>query len=128
MKEAKRILASLALAVWTAPLLAQTPAAPTPEPITIHSAEASGVAVYFLNIPWGPQTFAAMERPESGFYNTRTWPFARMETKVPLTLSGTRIPPGTTPSSSTRTARPTRGWRSRSGRSASRSSSSQATR
>lgn len=94
--------AALSLALAAAPVLAQAPGAPspssqpapTPVPITIQSVEAKGVSVHFLNIPWGPQTFAAMERPGDTFYNKRTWPFARLESKVALTLDGTRIPPG----------------------------------
>jgi hypothetical protein len=35
-----------------------------------------------------------MERPGDSFYNKRTWPFARMESKVPVTLEGTKIPAG----------------------------------
>jgi hypothetical protein len=84
-------LATVAAAQTEAP----TPSPrPTPTPVTIHSAEASGLRVFFLNIPWGPQTFAAMERPGDSFYNKRTWPFARLESKVPLSLDGTHVPPG----------------------------------
>jgi hypothetical protein len=67
---------------------AQTPA------ITIQKAEAPGATVFFLNIPWGPQTFAMMERPGDSFYNLRIWPFARLETQKPLTLEGTAVAPG----------------------------------
>jgi hypothetical protein len=103
MKMSLPVVVSLALAAGVVPVLAQVPAAPagpsaqpapTPVPITIQSVEAAGVSVYFLNLPWGPQTFAAMERPGDSFYNKRTWPFARMETKGPVTLEGTRIPAG----------------------------------
>jgi hypothetical protein len=50
--------------------------------------------VHYLNIPWGPNTFAQMERAEGSFYNKRTWPFARLETKRPLSLDGETIPAG----------------------------------
>ena len=50
--------------------------------------------MHFLTIPWGPNTFAEMERGGDSFYAKRTWPFARMETKVPVTLEGTTLPPG----------------------------------
>ena len=63
-------------------------------PITIHTAEAPGVQVFFMNLPWGPETFAAMERPGKGFYNRRSWPFARMETTTALRLGDTRLPAG----------------------------------
>jgi hypothetical protein len=103
MKTSLPFIASLALAAGFVPVLAQAPPAPaspsaqpapTPVPITIQSVDAAGVSVYFLNIPWGPQTFAAMERPGDGFYNKRTWPFARLETRVSVTLESTKIPAG----------------------------------
>jgi hypothetical protein len=103
MRRSLPVLASLALAALALPAAAQAPASPaspsaqptpTPVPITIQSVEAAGVSVHFLNIPWGPQTFAAMERPGDSFYNKRSWPFARMESKVAVTLDGKKIPPG----------------------------------
>lgn len=84
-------------------LLAQAGAQPTdaavgPPPsrpaITIHTAEAPGVQVFYLNLPWGPETFAAMERPGEGYYNRRSWPFARMETAKPLKIGETVLPAG----------------------------------
>jgi hypothetical protein len=73
-----------------------TPAAPAPyaTPIAIQKVEAPGAQVFYLSIPWGPETFAMMERPGDGFYNRRAWPFARLETHKPLTLEGTTLPPG----------------------------------
>jgi len=73
---------------------AQTATSPKPAPITIQSAEAGEVKVFFLNAPWGPQTFAMMERGGDSFYNKRTWPFARLETRQALTLEGKPIPAG----------------------------------
>jgi len=58
------------------------------------TATTGGVTVHFLTIPWGPNTFAAMEHGGDSFYAKRTWPFARMETKVPVTLEATTLPPG----------------------------------
>jgi hypothetical protein len=78
-------------------VLAQA-AAPMEEPkrpaITIQTVEAPGVRMFHLNMPWGPETFAAMERPGEGFYNRRSWPFARMETTKPLRIADTPLPPG----------------------------------
>lgn len=62
--------------------------------ITIQEVEAEGVTVTHLTMPWGPETFAAMERPGEGFYNRRSWPFARMETSRPLTIGDVALPPG----------------------------------
>ncbi len=84
-------------------LLAQAGAQPTdsavgPPParpaITIHTAEAPGVQVFYLNLPWGPETFAAMEQPGEGYYNRRSWPFARMQAARPLTIGETALPAG----------------------------------
>ena len=62
--------------------------------ITIQTVEAPGVQVFHLNMPWGPETFAAMERPGEGFYNRRSWPFARMETTRALRIADTALPAG----------------------------------
>lgn len=84
-------------------LLAQAGAQPTDSAvgpparrpaITIHEASAPGVRVLFLNLPWGPETFAAMERAGEGYYNRRSWPFARMETSKPLRIGETALPAG----------------------------------
>jgi hypothetical protein len=68
--------------------------APTRPAITIHSIEAPGVQFFYLDLPWGPETFAAMERPGEGYYNRRSWPFARMETTKPLRIGETTLPEG----------------------------------
>jgi len=86
-------LALLAL-LQAAPAASPAPSA-TPRPsITIQTANAPGLTVYYLNAPWGPNTFAAMERPQEGFYNRRTWPFARLQTTRALSVEGTSVPPG----------------------------------
>lgn len=64
------------------------------EPPKIHTVEAPPVKVHYLAIPWGPLTFAAMERGDDSYYNKRTWPFARLETSVAVGFAGTRLPPG----------------------------------
>jgi hypothetical protein len=68
--------------------------APRKPAITIQSATAPGVKVFYLNAPWGPNTFAAMEKPGEGFYNKRTWPFARLETTRAISIAGTSVPAG----------------------------------
>ena len=62
--------------------------------VKIHHSEAGGVSVRFLNIPWGPQTFSAMEHPGDGFYSDRTWPFTRLESKVAVSIGETDLPAG----------------------------------
>jgi len=92
-------LAFLALVV----ILQATPPAPSPREapaeaarprITLESASAPSLAVQYLTIPWGPNTFAAMERPGDSFYNRRLWPFAQLTTEAAVSLDGTKIPPG----------------------------------
>jgi hypothetical protein len=66
----------------------------SPPGITIHSASAPSLKVFYLNLPWGPSTFAAMERGGDSYYAKRTWPFARLESTAALTLEQTKLPPG----------------------------------
>jgi hypothetical protein len=75
---------------------AQVPAAAEPKrpAIVIQSAAAGPIGVHYLNIPWGPNTFAGMEKAADGFYNKRAWPFARLETKRAATIDGKRLPAG----------------------------------
>jgi hypothetical protein len=82
-------------------LQAEPAASPSPSPsasarpsITIQTATAPGLTVSYLTAPWGPLTFAAMERAQEGFYNRRTWPFARLESTRALSVNGTALPPG----------------------------------
>jgi len=82
------LLLALAQAAAPPPAEGQRPA------LTIHTADAPGARVFYLNIPWGPETFATMARPADSFYNLRTWPFARLEAQKPLTFQGVPLPPG----------------------------------
>jgi hypothetical protein len=68
--------------------------APRRAPITIQKVETAEARVFHLNMPWGPETFAAMERPGESFYNRRSWPFARMETAKALRIGDTPLPAG----------------------------------
>jgi hypothetical protein len=80
------------------------PAAPAPDDaaaptdgrpsISIHKSETPDAEVFYLSIPWGPNTFAAMENPGESFYNRRSWPFARLMTKTAFKLDGVEIPAG----------------------------------
>jgi hypothetical protein len=85
-------LAVVALAVL--PLVAPQQAEPPKAPVVIQTSTSGAVTVKSLNIPWGPNTFAEMERASDSFYNKRTWAFAHLETKAPLTLYGAAIPAG----------------------------------
>jgi len=66
----------------------------SPPGISIHTAAAPSLKVFYLNLPWGPNTFADMERGGDSYYAKRTWPFARLESTAPLTLEKTKLPPG----------------------------------
>lgn len=85
----------------TSPRESPPPTAESPQPapegrpaITLQSVSSDRLKVNYLNIPWGPNTFAAMERPGDSFYNRRDWPFARLELNGPVTLEGSSILPG----------------------------------
>lgn len=53
------------------------------------------VSVSYLNYPWGEVTFSYIEHGIKGsYYGERTWPFAELDTKMPLLLEGTKISPG----------------------------------
>jgi hypothetical protein len=62
--------------------------------ITRQEAKSADADVFYLSVPWGPNTFAEMESPTDSYYNRRTWPFARMETRRPLRFGGIEIPAG----------------------------------
>jgi hypothetical protein len=87
--------ALLALTAATLPSTVQASAPEVERPkVEKKSVSLGGIAIHFLTIPWGPNTFADMERGGDSFYAKRTWPFARMETSVPVTIEGTKLPPG----------------------------------
>jgi hypothetical protein len=79
----------LALSPQTPP--AADPARPAIEKKTVS---AGALSLHYLTIPWGPQTFAAMEQGGESFYAKRTWPFARLEAKEPFSLDGVAVSPG----------------------------------
>jgi len=87
------MILSLALAIL-AQAEVPAPAEPKRPPIVIQSAASGAIGVHYLNIPWGPNTFAGMEKAADGFYNKRAWPFARLETKSASTIDGKSLPPG----------------------------------
>jgi len=90
-------MTTLALLLLLAPGAQATedaPATPKRPAIAIQTVEAADVRVFHLTMPWGPETFAAMERAGEGFYNRRSWPFARMETRKPLKVEETTLPAG----------------------------------
>ncbi len=70
------------------------PAAPARPRITLQSVTAPHVTVQYLSLPWGPNTFATMEKPDDTFYNKRPWPFAQLTTEATVSLDGTALPPG----------------------------------
>jgi len=87
-------LTSLAVTSLAFAQATPTDEAPRKPAISIQTASAPAVKVYYLNAPWGANTFAAMERPGDGFYNRRTWPFARLETTRSISIEGTAVPAG----------------------------------
>jgi hypothetical protein len=85
----------LAPAVTFALVALAAPQAEAPRaPVVIQTSTSGAVTVKSLSIPWGPNTFAAMESAGDSFYNKRPWAFAHLATKAALTLYGAAIPPG----------------------------------
>lgn len=72
----------------------QEPAEPVRPAIEKKVVQAGPVTLHYLTVPWGPNTFAAMERGGDSFYAKRTWPFARMETTLSVTLERQTLPAG----------------------------------
>jgi hypothetical protein len=63
--------------------------------IVLKTASAGPVTVHYLTVPWGPNTFAEMERGGGeSYYAGRTWPFARLLAKAPFAFEGTALPAG----------------------------------
>jgi len=62
--------------------------------IRLERAQGLAADVFYLTVPWGPNTFASMESPGDGYYNRRSWPFARLETRRPVTVDGVPVPIG----------------------------------
>jgi hypothetical protein len=88
------LLFTPALALGPGPRAQEPPAAEKKPAVTLLSATAERVTVHYLKIPWGPNTFAAMQKGGDSFYARRTWPFARLELRGPVSMEGTRIPAG----------------------------------
>ncbi len=94
----KTFIVAFILALWA---LVQTTSAQTREETTIQNATADlgkvkgAINVQYLNFPWGEVTFSYIEHGTKGsYYGERNWPFAQLDTKVPLNLDGTKINPG----------------------------------
>jgi hypothetical protein len=88
-----KFLCTMVLALLAVAAAAQETEAKKP-PIVVETASAPGASLRYLTIPWGPATFADMETGGESFYAKRTWPFAQLETKAPLSLEGKSVPAG----------------------------------
>src|SRR5689334_426853 len=62
------------------------------EQTTIHTTsldvkdKKAAITVKYLDLPWGEKTFTYIEKGEDNYYGTRSWPFARLITTVPVKL------------------------------------------
>ena len=85
----------LAIAVLAFGVVAQTR-----EQTTIQTSamalkgDQAAIVVKYLNLPFRPKTFEYLEKGGDEYYGKRSWPFARLVTKVGLTLEGHIILPG----------------------------------
>jgi hypothetical protein len=84
----RSLVIAVALA-GAAPALA-SPQAPVAGP-AIQKEKALGVEVRFVNTPWRPDIFQAMEE---GGPAARGWAFARLSTQAPFAIDERPIPPG----------------------------------
>lgn len=97
----KRVITLIFILALVLAILVKTGSAQTREQTTIQTTTfdvatlRDAVTISYLNLPWGEATFGYIEHGTKGsYYGERTWPFAQLETKVALTLDGTRINPG----------------------------------
>ena len=63
-------------------------------PRSVHREKASGGEVEFVDHPWRPDVFAALESGGSAAEAPRAWAFARLTTSWYLAIDRTVIPPG----------------------------------
>ena len=70
------------------------------EQTTIHTTsldvkdKKAAITVKYLDLPWGEKTFTYIEKGEDNYYGTRSWPFARLITTVPVKLEDHDLVPG----------------------------------
>jgi hypothetical protein len=69
---------------------AQDPAAAP----SIRTEKASGFEVQFVNTPWRPDVFQAMESGGTGGEGQRSWAFARLDARWYFAIDGRIVPPG----------------------------------
>jgi hypothetical protein len=84
-----RIALAVALAV-PALALVQAPAAG----VSIRKEKAPGAEAEFVDTPWRPDVFEAMETGATTPEGQRSWAFARLATSSYFAMDGTVIPPG----------------------------------
>jgi hypothetical protein len=84
-----RLALAVVLAV-PALALAQGPVAGVP----IRKEKTRGAEVEFVNTPWRPDIFEAMETGGATPEGQRSWAFARLSTSSYFAMDGTVIPPG----------------------------------
>jgi len=54
----------------------------------------AAITVKYLDLPWGEKTFTYIEKGDDNYYGTRSWPFARLITTVPVKLEDHDLTPG----------------------------------
>jgi len=81
-------------------LLAVCITAQTREQTTIQTAsldvkdKKTAITVKYLDLPWGEKSFSYIEKGDDNYYGTRSWPFARMITTIPVKLEDHDLAPG----------------------------------
>jgi hypothetical protein len=100
LKEFKMISRITIIAIFFAIVVSVCLATQSREQTTIQTAsldvkdKKSAITVKYLDLPWGEKSFSYIEKGEENYYGTRSWPFARMITTVPVKLEDHDLAPG----------------------------------
>ena len=91
-KEFKSVFGIVTTIIMFVTVIAGSLAAQSREQTTIQSAtldvkgKPAAITVKYLDLPWGEKSFTYIEKGEDNYYGTRSWPFARLITTIPVKL------------------------------------------
>jgi len=88
------IVAAAAILAASAAVATSVAAAQGPEAGAVRREKASGFEVQFVNTPWRPDVFEAMESGTTGAELPRSWAFARLAAGSFFAIDEKTVPPG----------------------------------
>ena len=100
MQKDFRLIFRLTAIIGVIAIVAVCLGAQTREQTTIQTAsmdvkdKKAAITVKYLDLPWGEKTFTYIEKGDDNYYGTRSWPFARLITTVPVKLEDHDLTPG----------------------------------